>query len=69
MKTTLALILALVLSAFTVNFGLAATLKCTVDKVDGEQIILNCGKDAAKIEPGVRVKIKTIKTAAAIEGC
>lgn len=69
MKTTLALILALVLSTFTVNFGLASTLKCTVDKVDGEQIILDCGKDATKIEPGVKVKVKTVKTTAAIEGC
>ncbi len=69
MKTTLALILALVLSAFTVNLGLAATLKCTVDKVEGETIVLNCGDNATKIEPGTKVKIKTVKKIAAIEGC
>ncbi len=69
MKTTLALILALVLSAFTVNFSVATTFKCTVDEVDGDKIVLNCGDDAAKIESGTQVKIKTVKTAAAIEGC
>ncbi len=69
MKTTLALIFALALSVFTVNLGLATTLKCTVDNVDGEKVVLNCGDNAAKIEAGMKVKIKAIKTTAAIEGC
>ena len=69
MKTTLALIFALVLSVFTVNSVLATTMKCTVDEVDGDKVTLTCGKDAAKIEPGVKVKVKTMKTTAAIEGC
>jgi hypothetical protein len=69
MKTTLAIIFALVLSVFTVNLGLATTLKCTVDKVDGEKVVLNCGDDAAKIEAGMNVKVKTVKTTGAVEGC
>ena len=69
MKTTSALMLALVLSVFTVNSGLATTLKCTVEKVEEGKIVLNCGEDAAKIEPGVKVKLKTVKKQAAVEGC
>ena len=69
MKTTSTLILALVLSAFTVNSGLAATLKCTVEQVENGKIVLNCGEDAAKIEPGVEVKLKTVKKKSAVEGC
>ncbi len=69
MKTTFALIFVLILSVFTINSGLATTLKCTVEKVENETIILNCGEEAAKIEPGVKVKLKTVKTVTAIEGC
>ncbi len=48
----------------------AATLKCTVEKVEGNMITLDCGEKAAKIEVGTKVKVKTQKSAsAAIEGC
>ena len=69
MKTTSALILALVLSVFTVNTGLATTLKCTVEKVEDGKVVLNCGEDAAKVESGLEVKLKTVKKKAAVEGC
>lgn len=69
MKTTSTLILALVLSAFTISAGLATALQCTVEQVEGGKIVLNCGEDVTKIEPGVKVKLKTVKKAAAVEGC
>jgi hypothetical protein len=69
MRTTFALIFVILLSAFTINMALAATLRCTVEQVDGEKVILNCGEKAVKIEPGTKVKVKTANTTAAIEGC
>ncbi len=69
MKTALTLITVLTLYACLLNTAFAATLKCTVDKVDGEKVILNCGNDAEKLQVGVKVKIKTVKAVAAIEGC
>ncbi len=68
MKTATSLITALVFYACTINPLFAATLKCTVDKVDGEHVVLYCGKDAEKLQAGVKVKIKTIKAVPAIQG-
>lgn len=48
----------------------AATLKCTVEKVVGDVITMNCGDKAATLKAGTEVKVKTAKAkAAAIEGC
>ncbi len=68
MKTAITLITALAFYACTVNPLFAATLKCTVDKVEGEHVVLYCGKDTEKLQAGVKVKIKTIKAGSAIEG-
>ncbi len=68
MKTAIILITALALYACIVTPLFAATLKCTVDKVDDEHVVLYCGKDAEKLQAGVKVKIKTIKAVTAIEG-
>ncbi len=69
MRTTFALIFVMLLSVFTINSALAATLRCTVEQVDGEEVILNCGEEAIKMEPGTKVKVKTASTTTAIEGC
>ena len=48
----------------------AATLKCTVEKVEGDVITMNCGDKAATLAAGTKVKVKTAKAkTAAIEGC
>ncbi len=60
MKTAITLIMAMALYTSAVNPLLAATLKCTVDSVDDEKVVLNCGKDTEKLQAGVQVKMKTI---------
>lgn len=48
----------------------AATLKCTVEKVEGDIVTINCGDKATTLEAGTKIKVKTVTTkAAAIEGC
>ncbi len=47
----------------------ATTLKCTVEKVEGNIITMDCGEKAANIAVGTKVKVKTQKAKAAIEGC
>jgi len=48
----------------------AATLKCTVEKVEGDVVTMNCGDKAATLAAGTEVKVKKAKAkAAAIEGC
>jgi len=70
MKRTIILLTAL---AFMVTAGAsiqAATLKCTVDKVEGNVVTMDCGDKAATLAAGTEVKVKTVTAkAAAIEGC
>lgn len=48
----------------------AATLKCTVEKVEGEVVTMNCGDKAELLSADTKVKVKTVKTeTTAIEGC
>jgi hypothetical protein len=48
----------------------AATLKCTVEKVEGNVVTMDCGDKAATLKAGTTVKVKTAKAkATAIEGC
>ncbi len=51
--------------------GMAAKVKCTVESVDGEKVILNCGKKADKFKAGDELKVPTAKKkgGAATEGC
>lgn len=46
----------------------AATASCTVDKIEGKTVILDCGDDARDLEVGTKVKVKT-SGKKAIEGC
>ena len=48
----------------------AAALKCTVEKVEGNVVTMDCGDKAATLSAGTKVKVKTAKAkSAAIEGC
>lgn len=49
--------------------SMAARVKCTVDSVDGEKVILNCGDKADKFKKGDELKVPTAKKGAAVEGC
>jgi hypothetical protein len=71
MKKTISLLaVSLFFAAFLSSSVYAATLKCTVDKVEGDVVTMTCADKAATLEVGTKVKVKTAKTkAAAIEGC
>ena len=57
------------IAAFVVSAGVAfaATVKCTVDTVEGDKVTMTC-KDASDLEAGAEVKVRTSKKKA-IEGC
>lgn len=70
MKTLTSLIAALALSTIIAVSVQAATLTCTVEKVEGDVITMNCGDKAATIAVGTEVKVKAAASkTAAIEGC
>ncbi len=69
MKTVMTLIVALALTALTVNAGMTATLKCEVSRVEGAVVVLDCGEEAEKLAAGVTVKVRTEVIKQAIEGC
>lgn len=48
---------------------LAASNKCRVVEVAEERLVLECDRDTSQFKPGDRVKIKSIRKDAAIEGC
>lgn len=66
-KGIVSVVLALAFALSTV--AVAATVKCTVDSVDGDKVTMTC-KKASKLKAGDSVKVKAKSTAsAAIEGC
>ncbi|MBU0960623.1 MAG: hypothetical protein KKD01_05270 [Proteobacteria bacterium] len=69
MKKTMTLIAALVFMLTALASVHAATLKCTVEKVEGTMVTMNCGDKAADLSAGTNIKVKTEKGSAAIEGC
>jgi len=71
MKTITTLITALALTAMISISVQAATLRCTVEKVEGDIVTMNCGDKAETLSAGIKVKVKVkkVKAAAAIEGC
>ena len=50
------------------NGVFAATVRCEILEIKGNNVILDCGKKAVKLNVGDKVKMKTAKKAA-IEGC
>ncbi len=70
MKKSIILMTALIFMVTAVATIQAAALKCTVEKVEGNVVTMNCGDKAAKLSAGTQVKVKTAKAkSAAIEGC
>lgn len=56
------------ISSTAAGGAFAATVDCTVDKVEGKTVVLDCGDKAKDIEAGAKVKVKVSKKKA-IEGC
>ena len=59
-------------TTFTVLFcgGLmAASNRCEVKEVDGTRLILECQRDNQELKAGDQVKLKSVRTGAAVEGC
>jgi hypothetical protein len=70
MKTITTLLAALLFTAMLSTAVQAATLRCTVEKVEGNVVTMDCGDKAATLAAGTEVKVKTATAAsAAIEGC
>jgi len=70
MKKLTTLITALALTTMISISAQAATLKCTVEKVEGNVVTMDCGNKAATLSAGTKLKVKTAKAASAtIEGC
>ncbi len=68
-KKILTLVMAAAFVAGTVGVSLASRyVKCTVSAVDGATVTLDCGKKAAKLKAGMKVKVKNAKKKA-VEGC
>ncbi len=68
MKTRIAtVVLAGVFALSTAGFALAGSVKCTVDKIEGDKVTMTC-KGADKLKAGDKVKVKASKKKA-IEGC
>ncbi len=66
-KAIVSVVLALTFAVSTV--AIAATVKCTVDSVEGDKVTMTC-KKADMLKAGDAVKVKAKKSgAAAIEGC
>ncbi|MEN8190176.1 MAG: hypothetical protein ABFS19_10040 [Thermodesulfobacteriota bacterium] len=69
MKRFTTILAATLFSLTIISVGYAATLKCSVTKVDDNVVTLECTKGADKLKPGMEVKVKTVSSSAAIEGC
>lgn len=65
-KGIVSIVLALTFAVSTI--AVAATVKCTVDSVEGDKVTMTC-KKASSLKAGDAVKVKAKKGAAAIEGC
>lgn len=69
MKTLMtAAVLILSVIAFTSN-SFSASNKCSVVEVDENKLVLECERDNDQFKPGDKVKIKSVRKSAAVEGC
>ncbi len=70
MKKTMILMAAMAVMMTTITSVQAATFKCTVTKIEGTVVTMDCGDKAADLAAGAQVKVKTEKAkTTAIEGC
>lgn len=68
MKNLILSVCLIVSLAMVSSSSYAASAKCEAVEIDGDKIILNCGKDTKKFKTGSKIKIKSVKTKQ-IEGC
>lgn len=68
MKKAICLICMLVVTGIAVERGFAASGKCTVLRVEGTQMVIECEKKTKGFPEGSRIKIKSVNKKA-IEGC
>lgn len=67
MKKLIAIVtIAQIVGLMSISFG--ASGKCTVKKIEGDNLVVDCGKNAGNIKVGDKIKIKTMKKTA-VEGC
>jgi uncharacterized protein YabE (DUF348 family) len=59
MKTRVVLLCLLMVTGFAVEGVLAASGKCTVVKVDGTQMVIECNKETRGFNTGNQIKIKS----------
>ena len=59
MKILVVLICLSMVSGFAVEGALAASGKCTVVKVDGTQMVIECNKETRGFSTGNQIKIKS----------
>lgn len=69
MKLATCTAFAVVFMMMTGESVLAASNKCRVVEVEEERLVLECDRDTSQFKPGDRLKIKSIRKDAAIEGC
>jgi len=69
-KKIVALAMTVVFALCTAGLGFAAYVKCTVDSVEGDKVIMTCdGADKMASGDNVKVKVSSSKKKGAIEGC
>ena len=69
MKLATCIVIVVVFMMLTGESVPAASNKCRVVEVAEERLVLECDRDTSQFKPGDRVKIKSIRKDAAIEGC
>jgi len=67
-KGIVSLAMAMVFALSVAATGMAATVKCVVDTVEGDKVTMTC-KKASKLEAGDKVKVRQVKAAGGVEGC
>ena len=68
MKKAMCVLSLVLVTVFAAGNLLAASGKCTIVKVEGTRMEIDCGKNTQGFQKGNKIKIKTEKQQA-IEGC
>ena len=68
MKKNLSVLGAVLLVCMGIQNAMAASGKCTIVKIEGKQMVLECKKDLGQFSEGDNIKIKSAKKSS-IEGC
>ena len=68
MKRAICVACMVVLTGAGASSVLGASAKCTVEKVEGARLVIDCGQKAPEFQEGTKIKIKTARKTA-VEGC